>query len=213
MHRGAPAEAPRRALARAPAVATALAAGIALGLLALAVDHQPARLLVIVFSSGLSWGAAAIGIGAASRDRLTAALAGLLLLLSAVIAYYVGNRVLNLRDVGWASLFSASRIWGAVAVAGGPVAGLAGWHARFGDRRERPVAWGVFSGLMWGQGVQWAVSYGISPDPLLVLALAIPPLALAYGIRRGGAPYAIPALLASTAASAILWGRVSVSGG
>lgn len=191
----------------------ALVLGVLLGLVALAADHQSMRILIIVFSSGVSWATAAVAVGALSRDRFVAASAGLTLLLTAVLAYYVGSDLLDGGDTGWFSLYLASRAWAAVAIIGGPVAGVAGWCARFGGPWERPVAWGVLSGLVWGQGVQWAWSRGLSPDPQLVLALIAPPLVLAYVVRRGGAAPAIAALLASSAATAALWTRLYVTAG
>ncbi len=154
------------------ALPVAVAVGVTLGLLAVGVDQVGLRILVLVFSTRLSWGLAAVAAGALSRRPLVAAAAGLLVMLTAVVAYYAGNDLFGVREsAGTGALVRAGVLWGALALVGGPAAGLAGWVARFRSRRTSSAAWGVMAGMLMGQWVSWVWQHGLLLDAITLPAL------------------------------------------
>lgn len=199
---------PSWALGATLAVPIAAMLGASLGALAVFVDEinfVGARLLLVFVSTGLSWGAAAILMGAVSRERFVACVAGTLVLVSAVAAYYGLHGSLGLRDAPADALWEAGRSWGMAALVGGPFLGFFGWGYRFGGRRESSIALGVLCGLLLGQGLRWALRYGINPDPVLTSALVGPLILLALGLRGRSLPLATAALLVTAAFAAAAW--------
>ncbi len=189
------------------ALPVAAVVGIVLGLLAIGVDQfGMSRILVLVFSTGLSWGLAAVVLGALSRRPAVAAGAALLVMLSAVVTYYAGNDLFGLREnAGSAALLRAGMLWGALALVGGPAAGLAGWVARFGSRQQSSAAWGVMAGMLMGQGVYWVWQHGVLLDVVTLPALVLPILLVIPGLRRGGALVALGALAVTAVVAAVAW--------
>lgn len=194
---------------RAPvALIAALLVGALLGALAVLIDEVPverARLFLAFVSTGLSWGAAAIMLGAASRERVVAGVAGLVVLGAAVGTYYLLNHQMGLRDTTGQALLRAGQLWGLAALIGGPVLGSLGWSMRFGNRQEGSIALGVLCGLLLGQGLRWAIVYGLSPHPVLTPALLLPLIIFAIGVRGRSMPYALGGLAVSAIASAGVW--------
>lgn len=196
-------------LSTGAAVGVAVTVGAALGGLALAADELPVpRMVLVLVSTGLSWGLAAVLLGAATRHLAAAALAGLVVMETAVVVYYGGNGVLGLRaSAGTAALIHAGLVWGALAAVGGPVAGSLGWTARRGSRAHSAAAYGVLAGMLMGQGLYWAWTHGVRADPVMLAALVLPLAVAAPGLRRG-AGVAVPALAVSAACTALAWSQV-----
>ena len=190
------------------AVSVALAIGVSLGALAVVVDEvdfRGARVILLFVSTGLSWGAAAILVGAFSRQRAMACVAATVVLGSAIAAYYGLNQSLGLRDAPGAALLSEARLWGIAAVVGGPILGFLGWTYRFGERRASSIALGALCGLLLGQGLRLALRYGISPDPVFTAALLGPFVVLIAGLRGRSVLLAGGALCVTAIFAAAAW--------
>jgi hypothetical protein len=186
----------------------AVGVGAVLAGLAVVVDEvalPASALLIAIFSTGLSWGVAAAGMGAVAAGRAAAATSGLLVLVTAVGGYYLINFLFALRDTSGSALLRAGLLWGIAALMGGPILGLLGWHTRFGDDRQRSVAYGVLAGLLLGQGLRWALRYGLSPHPVFTTALVVPLLIFFAGVRGRAVGSGVLALVIVAVASAQVW--------
>ncbi len=147
---------PRRApLVRraASGFGTGIGLGIVLGVLAWVADElgYPWDALIPANAIG-AWVGLAFLLGTSARTVPTGALRGVIGLLSAVAAYYVLNFVLG---VGFRAIGAghAATIWGAVALAAGPVFGAAGgtWRHRRGAPRSFAVA--ILAAILVAEGL------------------------------------------------------------
>lgn len=149
--------------------------GLVLGGLAVFVDEATLpNVVVVLSSSGLSWGAGALLMGALSPTMRWSSIAGATTLVVAVVAYYSINHLFGIRAATGDALSRAGLIWTAVGVVGGSVLGGLGWYLRFGDDGKRGMTAGALSGILMGQGVAWAFRYGLTPHPVFTPALVLP---------------------------------------
>lgn len=192
-------------------------AGLVLGVLAYAADFCHGLLavaMVLVSSSGLAWGAAALILAFAAADRpgrRAAAGAAVTVLAVATLVYYGvivadGDRWHGgtLEDgtpadaMALRSILVATVFWLAASVAGGVVLGLLGHAIRRSRPRVAALAAGAACALLAGQGalrlVQaggYAPRYLAQIVPWLVEAAAEVTLAAAISVallRRGARP-------------------------
>ena len=208
------------ALAAVPMCLITVVVGGLLGGLAVAVDNMPrggvAMLVLILASTGLSWGAAAVAAGAWSRHYAAAAACGALVLLVAVSAYYGGIALAGTRpNSSSASLLDAASIWATAGAAGGAVAGLAGWLARNGTTTTRSFACGGLAGLLMSQGMFVAYQSlrdGTGTDPyfivLLLALIGLPTLALVLVVRRLRMSVAAATAVVVATLGAVAWGAL-----
>src|SRR5262245_60448174 len=104
---------------------TSILAGAAIGGAARISDQLPYPLGVLLPANAIgAWLAVAFVLGASARTIPTGALRGLIGLLSAVAAYYL---LIAMFGEGYRAIGAshAATIWGAVALATGPIMGLA----------------------------------------------------------------------------------------
>lgn len=159
-----------------------------------------------------AWLGLAFVLGALARSIPTAAIKGLVGLLSAVGAYYLLIGVLGegFRAIGASH---AASVWGAVALLAGPVMGAAGglWRHRRGW--PRAIAVGLLASALLAEGIgfglaRWAHLEQLPSDPgavILVveaaLGLALPFVLLPAGERFRG--YVAAAAIGLVGAAAI----------
>ena len=192
---------------------TSILAGAALGVVAWIADQLGYPLEVLLPANAIgAWLGVAFALGASARTIPTGALRGVIGLLSAVAAYYVLIAVFGqgFRAIGASH---AATIWGAVALAAGPVMGGAGalWRHRTGWPRALGVA--LLAAALFAEGVAYGMprliyleQLGNDPGALLfgaemLLGLALPALLLRRGERIHG--YLAMAALAIVAVLAI----------
>jgi hypothetical protein len=201
---------------------TSILAGAALGVAAWVADQLGYPLEVLLPANAIgAWLAVAFALGASARTVPTGALRGVIGLLSAVAAYYVLIAVFGqgFRAIGASH---AATIWGAVALAAGPVMGSAGavWRHRTGWPRALGVA--LLAAALFAEGVAFGMprlihleQLGNDPGALLfgaemLLGLALPALLLRRGERIHGylamAALAIVAVLAIGPVTALVRG-------
>lgn len=200
-----------------PVPLIALPVGVCLGALAIVVDNIPAATaLLVVASTGLSWGGAAAVAGASSPRPASAAISGLAVLIGAVATYYTGIGLFDTRGTADADLWAAGYTWGAVAAVAGPAIGLLGWAARHGTVPVRSVALGCAGGLLMSQGIYIGAriaSEGLwsEPGPATLLAaalIAIPAAVVVLGARRASLPLALGAMALAGLTGAALWSLI-----
>ncbi|MFE4356735.1 DUF6518 family protein [Kitasatospora sp. NPDC056800] len=203
----------------ADAVVCALAvpAGLALGVVALVADTVPGQLgsiLSVAASTGVAWGVGAGILGAACQRLLTAACAGALIMVLAVLTYYGGNAVVHIRpSAGGGYLVDKTGFWAMVAVVAGPAAGALGWRITHGTALAKSLAAGVLGGLVVVQGLYaWSPtrSYMFGGDATarvwISLLLIAAPLGGALWVSRGLRPAAaFGSLVCTSAIGFFLW--------
>ncbi|MEU1203097.1 DUF6518 family protein [Streptomyces sp. NPDC005813] len=114
----------------------ALAAGAALGVLTRLLETNTstaARSAYLVLNEAWPWSALAFCAGLACASRVASAAVAAASLAAAVTAYYAVHE-----QTTWAGALSATLAWGAVALAVGPILGLAGNLARKRGLRGLP---------------------------------------------------------------------------
>jgi hypothetical protein len=175
--------------------ATSILAGAALGAAAWLTDRLGSPWAGLVPANLIgAWLAVAFVLGTTARTPATAALRGLIGLLSAVLAYYV---LVALFDGGIRALGAshAASVWGTVALMAGPCLGLAGGVWRLCAGRARGLAVAVLSAGLVAEALVFGTARlpDIMVDPgALVLAaellvgLALPALLLRTGERLTG---------------------------
>lgn len=202
----------RRTLATPVAALLSPAVGAALGVLAVVADGQGGGLLLIAaFSTALSWGGAAVVLGAWLRRPVPAAALGALLLVAAVLSYYWLSVVSGLRVRG-GDVTHAVLVWSSTAVLAGAALGAGGWFARHGGPAARAAALGTLGGLLAAQGVAlwWRTRQvdDVSLVPVLSMVLiavpAIPVLVFAGGRRL----HAIAVFVVVATAGAVAWSAI-----
>jgi hypothetical protein len=195
----------------------AVLAAIGMGAFAIVVDNIPAATgLLVIASTGLSWGGVAAVMGAWSPRPGSAAVSGLLVLLGAVATYYTGIALLNTRGAEVGPLWTAGYMWGVIAVVAGPVIGLLGWFARHGTAGQRSLAWGGAGGLLTSQGIYIGariVRDGLWSEPgpanLLATALVVLPAALVVvGARRASLRLALATMVLVGVVGAVVWSLI-----
>lgn len=159
-------------LARAAGIA---AAGLAVGALSLAAQANLGNGWSQVGNSGAVWLLAAFVVGALMGSELWAATAGLGTLVGAVIGYYltahlVVNAGVDARSVGY---------WLALAVAGGPVFGLAGrWWRTGRDDRRGAVGSALLGAAFLAEGIYMLTIFWHPQTPVgwieIVVGIAVP---------------------------------------
>lgn len=201
-------------------VRPALAGGLSLGVLAVAADLLPdgsavRAVATPVLSGGLSWGLGALAAGALARRAVRAALAGGLLLVVAVVAYYAAVLAFGLRtEAGGRAVLLAASVWLGLALVGGPILGLLGWVARHGAPNPSAAAVGVLAGALMSQGLSYAVSepdlvlqWPPSSNAVVVWLVTVVPLAaaVAWGTRLRRVGVALGSCLVAAAVGAAAW--------
>ncbi|WP_095936634.1 DUF6518 family protein [Streptomyces sp. Tue6028] len=114
----------------------ALAAGAALGVLTRLLETNTStagRSAYLVLNEAWPWSALAFCAGLACASRVASAAVAAASLAAAVTAYYAVHE-----QTTWAGALSATLAWGAVALAVGPILGLAGNLARKRGLRGLP---------------------------------------------------------------------------
>ncbi len=192
---------------------TSILAGAALGVVAWIADQLGYPLEVLLPANAIgAWLGVAFALGASARTIPTGALRGVIGLLSAVAAYYVLIAVFGqgFRAIGASH---AATIWGAVALAAGPVMGGAGAIWRHGTGWPRAIGVALLAAALFAEGVAFGMprlihldQLGNDPGALLfgaemLLGLALPALLLNRGERTRG--YLAMAALAIVAVLAI----------
>ena len=195
---------------------TSILGGASLGIAAWVADQLGYPLEVLLPANAIgAWLGVAFALGASARTIPTGALRGVIGLLSAVAAYYVLIAVFGegFRAIGASH---AATIWGAVALAAGPVMGLAGATWRHGSGWPRAVAVAILAGALIAEGVIFGGGrlarvdqLGSDPGALLygaeVVLGAIVPWAL---LRPGERARGYLATLAVALAAAVAIGPV-----
>jgi hypothetical protein len=139
------------------------------------------------------WLLVAFLVGSRMPDRRWAALAGIAVLVLALVGYYA---MIELR-YGYGASTSSLLLWGSAAVVGGPVFGIAGWSWRFETGWRRAAAVGLLAASAIAEG---AYLIAILPDPAVgagfIVVGALVPLAFARSATERGRAYVavIPAL-------------------
>lgn len=192
---------------------TAISVGALLGAAAWFSDQPgfPWSLLLPVDLIGV-WLGVAFALGTSARTVPTAALRGLVGLLSAIAAYYllIATFGVGIRAIGASH---AATVWGIVALVAGPTLGAAGgiWRHRSGWPRAASVA--LLAAALLGEGVgfgadRWLAVSGLPSDPNTlvlsteaVIGLVLPWLLLPRDERLRG--YLATICLAAAAAVAI----------
>lgn len=196
----------------------AVVVAVLLGALALVADQIGGpfgRVLLVVASTGLAWGTAAVALGAWAPRPSVAALAGAVVMAGAVSTYYGGAAVLGVR-VASRTLLNAALIWGGLAVTAGPVLGVLGWYARRTSGRSRACAWGALAGLLLSQGIYLLFrSEGAlfrpeaGPVQLILLAsFAIPIAMVVIGSKRRYIGVGLALMITVGLLGAAVWSRV-----
>lgn len=199
--------------------AGAAVCGIALGWLATVVDVLPVtsgRVLLVLASTGLSWGLAAFILGATSKGWRDAAAAGFVVLVAATSSYYGAIYAAGLRPKTTSSELAGAMIaWLVIATIGGPAVGALGWSVRQ-KHWTRPLALGTAGGLLGSQG---AYLYGRTWDPghfgtgqfgeILPSFLILAPAALVAFVGRRHRPWLVTLTFAVVAVVCMpLWARL-----
>jgi hypothetical protein len=145
----------------------AVAAGVALGTLSVLSDYLLHNPWAIAGNIAGTWVVVAFAVGAYASTGFArdGAIAGLIALLSATVAYYIGTSV-AWDAVNVARLLPGVLVWGAVSLVAGPVAGGAGavWRRRrFRGRNDwwlAPIAVGVLCAPLAAEGlyIAWLFS-------------------------------------------------------
>ena len=158
--------------------------GAALGVLAFmadAVDGLPGRIVVVVVSSGLAWGLAALLTGRVAPGRRSAVTGATVVLVAATLVYYLLILVVSRRwsggtlqdgssadRYGLRSLAVMTAVWLLVSVVAGPVFGLLGQMTRTMPMPGAALAAGVACGLLSSQG--WQEITAAPPGQLIAAA-------------------------------------------
>lgn len=192
-------------------LAPAVLAGLILGVVT--------QLLQGILPGALNWIANALSgwlivaflAGSRAGRPRTAAIASIVLLVAALVAYYATVQV----RFGYGAGRSILVFWGFGAVAGGLVFGAAGWWWRHGSSRARALATGLLAALLVCEGVYFLA---ILPDPAVGLGsivggLAVP-LVFGRSWRDRGLAYAgmLPGLALGTlgyAVTLVLYGLIT----
>lgn len=196
----------------------AVVVAVLLGALALLADQLGGplgRVLLVVASTGVAWGIAAVALGAWASRRSVAALAGATVMAGAVSTYYGGAAVLGIR-VASRTLFNAALIWGGLAVVAGPALGVLGWYARRTSGRTRACAWGALAGLLLSQGIYLlSRSEGALFTPeagpvrlILLASFAIPIAMVVIGSKRRYIGLALALMTTVGVVGAAVWSRI-----
>lgn len=197
------------------AAIVALVTGSLLGVLAVAADFVGGgggMALIAVVSTGLSWGAAAGGLGATVRRPVPAAVVAAAVLLLAVIVYYEVSVAAGMRESS-GDIVAATLAWGAAAMAAGSVLGPAAWLIRSGTSIQRAVAAGVMGGLLSSQGVSlwWRtrdLGFPGLPVLTLILFLVAAPTAGALLLSHGRRLLSLAVLAVVASLSAVAWSMI-----
>ncbi|MEU4561824.1 hypothetical protein AB0F72_25860 [Actinoplanes sp. NPDC023936] len=214
---------------------TIVAVAVVLGLLAFAadaVDGMAGQLMIVVVSSGLAWGSAALLAGRSAPDRRRAMTGATVLLVCATLVYYLLILVVSRRWSGgtlvdgssgdWHGLRSLAIMttaWLLVSVVAGPSLGLLGHLTRTARLPSAALAAGAACGALSGQGwltvtaaPPWLIWTYDGPDAALVrgfiaakLIEVVVPLALLAWLATAHRLWrAWPLMLSATALTATL---------
>ncbi|MEU4242385.1 hypothetical protein [Actinoplanes sp. NPDC026619] len=224
----------RRPVRRMVAVGlTAVVLG-ALAFLADGVDGVAGRIVVVVVSSGLAWGLAAMLTGWTAAGRRSAMTGATLLLVSATLVYYLLILVVSRRWSGgslqdgssadWYGLRSLAVMttaWLLISVIAGPVFGLLGRLTRTMPVPAAALAAGVACGLLSGEGWQeitatppWPVEAagggflrGVGAAQLAEVLLPFAVLAWLAAVRRlwRAWPILLGAMILTATLGALFW--------
>ncbi|GIF00980.1 hypothetical protein Ari01nite_84440 [Paractinoplanes rishiriensis] len=152
-----------------------------LAFLADAVDGVAGHIMVVVVSSGLGWGLAALLTGRAATGRRSAVTGATVLLVAATLVYYLLILVVSRRwsggylqdgssadQYGLRSVAVMTTAWLVVSVVAGPVLGLLGQMSKTMPVPGAALAAGVACGLLASEGWQ-----GITAAPPWRLLVAV----------------------------------------
>jgi hypothetical protein len=182
--------------------AALLAAGAVSGVATeLAIPFAPFHLLAIF--AGV-WVVAGAWIGYRARSSRAAAIESAGFLAAMVCAFYVTVIVMHsqLRATLW--LF-----WIVVAIAGGPLLGLAGWWTRAGGRRGGLAAAGL-AGLLTAEAIRVWLGFGGHHRLAYVAFNVVAAVAVLCWTRRGSRWITAVAFLPALVAGAIVFTAIPV---
>jgi hypothetical protein len=163
------------ALRRTPAVSllTAGLAGLVLGGVTLLMQGTFPGFLNQLGNSGAVWSAAAFAAGALLPVRgWRAAVAGLILLVGAVVGYYGSTTVLLNDDVD-AHTLRGPVVWAVVACVAGPVFGLAGAVWRGGQPVHRAAAAAALGAVFVAEGLYLLIVLRYVDEAVLMVGLGL----------------------------------------
>ena len=152
------------------AVLAAAGGGVAAGALTAYLQGELSADWNTIANSGAAWTlVAALVAGLLARQRTTAAVVGLLVLVGEVVGYYA--YVTQVEHLG--VLRAEEALWTVAAIWIGPVAGAAAFAVRWGSARDRIVALLAFCGVLGGEGTYLAHVAGVPRAGLVEVVLAV----------------------------------------
>lgn len=198
---------------------------VTLGAAAFLGDAVPGMLgtaMLVVTSSGLAWGLAALLFGFRQQTLRRAVVTSTVLLLGATAIYYLlilgvsqrwrgGGGSAN--SLGLYSVGLSATFWAVASLCAGPILGFVAWRMKVGSSRESAILAGVVFGLFSAQGLHtlffqnaWLIldDFGIRLLVSAILTIALSGLATGHLVRRMNLVAASRLVMLSAGVSAAL---------
>jgi hypothetical protein len=151
------------------AAIVAVVAGLIVGALTQMLQGILPEVLQPIANSVSPWLSVSFVVGALSHRPSTAAVAGWLCLVFALVGFYA----LVMVRYGYAGSTSAFILWGVAAVLGGLVFGPAGWYWRFGVVARSAAAVGLLAAAFLAESIYMYLILQPEAKPAAILLAAI----------------------------------------